>query len=42
MVTMDFHAHLARSEIIGFLAGRWDESEKGMQRCAACWFLPSI
>lgn len=29
LLTMDFHAHLARSEVIGFLGGRWDPDDKG-------------
>ena len=28
MLVSDFHAHLAVVEIIGFLAGNWDESNK--------------
>ena len=28
LLVMDLHAHLMRTEVIGFLAGRWDPTEK--------------
>lgn len=28
LVAMDFHAHLMTTEIIGFLAGKWDKEKK--------------
>jgi hypothetical protein len=31
LLVCDFHAHLATTEIIGFLAGTWNDSTKGMR-----------
>ncbi|KAJ2963594.1 hypothetical protein NQZ79_g1454 [Umbelopsis isabellina] len=35
LVAMDFHAHLMTTEIIGFLAGKWDKEKKHMMVQAA-------
>jgi hypothetical protein len=30
LVMMDLHAHLLATEVIGFLAGKWNAKEKGI------------